>query len=529
MKHLSFFIFLIFLFPSFVCAENNTLYESVVIGDTKGNWGYPNPYAHYPRGPGYTRMSFLFDSLLWKTNDGIVPALAEKWGYDKRGKKYYFKINDNALWHDGRNVTAEDVKFTIEYYKKHPYGWVDVTDVKAVEVIGENEVVFYMTRPSAPFIENVAASMPILPQHIWEHIENPYHNIQKETFVGSGPFVFESCDPVRGFYHFKRNRNYYLGEVTVDNLIFSKVSNPLIFLLKNRIDISVIQPEMIDILKKNNFKIINSQSSWMKKLLINHNEPPFDNKLFRKAFYLCINREEIVRQAHRGFAEPANPGMLPAQHMYYCQDNNMLKYNPDLAKKLFIEIGYRFENGAMLDGNNKRVVIDFLVSDITAGGESGISRDAEILKKQLEKMGMKINLLHLDQSIIDERVKNRKFTVVLTGHGGIVGDPAFLNRLILCESGSSVNSACYEKNDSLVQLLREQIVEMDFNKRKKILCQVQSILSEDLPSMPLYYLSGYAAYNDENSPAWYYTKGGYSIGIPLPFNKMVCVNNDDKE
>jgi hypothetical protein len=52
------------------------------IADSKGDWGYPNPYRHYPRGPGYVRMSWVFDTLLWKDNGGYVPALASKWSYD---------------------------------------------------------------------------------------------------------------------------------------------------------------------------------------------------------------------------------------------------------------------------------------------------------------------------------------------------------------------------------------------------------------------------------------------------------------
>ena len=49
------------------------------IGDSKGDWGYPNPYRHYPRGPGYIRMSWVFDTLVWRNQKGYVPALADSW------------------------------------------------------------------------------------------------------------------------------------------------------------------------------------------------------------------------------------------------------------------------------------------------------------------------------------------------------------------------------------------------------------------------------------------------------------------
>jgi len=82
------------------------------IADPTGDWGFPSPYAHYSRGPGYVRMSYIFDTLVWKDDQGYIPALAESWEYLKDENAYLFNLRKNVNWHDGQKFTAEDVVFT---------------------------------------------------------------------------------------------------------------------------------------------------------------------------------------------------------------------------------------------------------------------------------------------------------------------------------------------------------------------------------------------------------------------------------
>lgn len=69
---------LLLLFCSTALAADNRTAEVLTIADSTGDWGFPSPYAHYSRGPGYVRMSLIFDTLIWKDENGFVPALAEK-------------------------------------------------------------------------------------------------------------------------------------------------------------------------------------------------------------------------------------------------------------------------------------------------------------------------------------------------------------------------------------------------------------------------------------------------------------------
>ena len=68
-----------------------------------------------------------------------------------------------------------------------------------------------------------------------------------------------------------------------------------------------------------------------------------------------------------------------------------------------------------------------------------------------------------------------------------------------------------------------QLAEMDPEKRKGIVFEIQKIYAEDLPAISLYYPDSMAAYNPKKNVEWYYTKGGISKGIPIPQNKMSLI------
>ncbi len=123
----------LFLIPFSVWAKPVSI-DRYVIGDRK-DWGFPAPYFHYPRGPGYLRMSMVFDTLIWKDAKGFIPMLADTWRYDPGRRAYIFELNPRARWHDGRPVTAADVVFTLAYMKRHPYPWIDLSHVAGGEAV----------------------------------------------------------------------------------------------------------------------------------------------------------------------------------------------------------------------------------------------------------------------------------------------------------------------------------------------------------------------------------------------------------
>jgi peptide/nickel transport system substrate-binding protein len=180
-------VFLAALIFGAISTEAASQIGEIRISDSKGDWGFPNPYRHYPRGPGYVRMGWVFDTLVWKDQKGYIAGLAEAWSFDAEKLAFTFKLNPKAKWHDGRPLTAEDVVFSLEYFKKHPYSWITIDHVSRAEARGLHMVVIYLSRPYSPFLSDIGGTMPILPRHIWESVEDPKRYNAPKAFIGSGP------------------------------------------------------------------------------------------------------------------------------------------------------------------------------------------------------------------------------------------------------------------------------------------------------------------------------------------------------
>ncbi len=498
--------------------------EEIRIADGKGDWGYPNPYRHYPRGPGYIRMSWVFDTLVWKDQNGYVPALADSWSYDKGKKGFTFKLNPKAKWHDGKPVTADDVVFTIGYFKKHPYAWTTLDYVDRAEAADEHTVVVFLTGPYAPFLSDVAGTMPVIPKHIWENIDNPQTSEDPKTFIGSGPYVFRDFNKAQGTYLYEAFPDYHLGRPKADRLIYVRSGKPMVSLLTGQVDLANIEPDMADQLGKKGMTVIEDERSWLKKVMINHRKAPFSDKRFRQALAYGIDRREIIDKAHHGFGTPASFGLLSPDHEMYNPDTPVYAHDPEKARKLIESLGYRADAQGRFSKEGQPLKIELLASNISVAGSNVADRDGEIVKRQLEKIGIAVELVNLEQATADSRVRNWDFDLAILGHGGITGDPKILNEMISSKWGAaSVNSARYDADPELNRLLEEQITEMDPARRKETVFAIQQRYAGDLPAISLYYLNSMAAYNPAKTIVWYYTKGGICRGIPIPQNKMSLI------
>jgi peptide/nickel transport system substrate-binding protein len=497
--------------------------KEIRIADGKGDWGYPNPYRHYPRGPGYIRMSWVFDTLVWKDGKGFIPSLATSWSYEPKSKSFLFNIRQDALWHDGKPFSADDVVFTIHYFMKHPYAWVPMKSIKGVEKTGPAQVAVHLEKPDASFLTYVGSTMPILPGHIWEGVEDPRSFHKKEAYIGTGPYRFVEFHKAKGTYLFEAFQDYYRGAPLAERLIYIKAGNPLMTLLSGKADLVNIKPEMAETLEKKGMAVLKNPPSWNKKLMINHRKEPLSDKRFRQALAHAIDKQAVIDRAHRGFGSPASAGLLSTEHPFHNPDIPTNVHDMKRAATLLGSLGYVRGEDGYFHKNGKPLRLELLASNISVAGESVEDRDGEVIAQQLEAAGIHVELLHLEQATTDARVLNWEFDLAISGHGGILGDARVMNRMIDPGASGSVNSSRYGANKELMDLMDAQLKEMDEDKRKQLVHRMQEIYAEDVPAIPLYYPETMAAYNPKKGIRWFYTYGGIALGIPIPQNKLSLI------
>jgi peptide/nickel transport system substrate-binding protein len=506
-------ILLLIICGASVAAEETV--DVITIADSTGDWGYPSPYGHYSRGPGYIRMSLIFDTLVWKDEKGFVPALAESWEYSADEKAYVFHLRKGVTWNDGEPFTAKDVAFTIQYINDHPYQWVDSSIIDTAEAIDDQTVKITLQKDYAPFLDQVAGTLPILPEHVYKDVSDPASFTDAKALTGTGPFKLVNYDKTQGTYLYEANENYYQGAPRVKQIKFVKVSTEMsaASLEKGEVDAASVPGEIVDDLKSKGFVIVEGTHDWVAKIMVNHMKAPFSDAKFRQALYYAIDRQDLVKTGLRGYGLMGSPGLYASDNEWYNPDQDQYSFDSAKAGALLEELGYEKKEGSQYYTNvSEPEAIELLVTAAT-------ERQGELIAKQLDAAGIKVNLRSVDSKTLDSMVGGWQFYLALSGHGGLGGDPAILNKVVLDQK--SFNSARYDDDPELNELLESQLEEMDPAKRKDLVDSAQGIIARDLPALPLYYTDSFWASNDKVS--FYYTYGGVGSGVPIALNKMIFV------
>jgi peptide/nickel transport system substrate-binding protein len=475
-----------------------------VIKLSGGDSGYLSPYTHAPHGGGGSKMELIFDSLLEKDENGFVPWLAEKYEIKDNGKNYLFTIRDGIKWHDGQPLTVEDVKFTFEYASKYPMVWSYISSdfFEKIEIIGKNQVQITVAKPSAPILENLVTTR-IIPKHIWENVDNPKEYVEKEAVIGCGPYMLTDYSKEHGTYRLEAFKDYWGPKQRIKVIEFVPVSQDILAFEQGEVDMARITPDVLSRFQNDpQCKIYQRPPFTGDRLLFNMGDNPvFQNKEMRQAFCYAINKNELVEKIQRGAGIPGNAGILPPKHIMY--NPNVKKYDHNIKKseEMLDKLGYdkKDANGIRQNANGEKLSFDLLV------GESSV-RSAEVIKEQLGKVGINLKVQSVDIKTRDARVREHKYQLAIMGHGNWGRDADYLRERFagLSKGGMAPDTiGVYGyKNDKLNELLEQQNQTFDNKQRKKLVFQIQEILAEDVPEIPLVYSTGYTVYKPAKYDGW---------------------------
>lgn len=478
-----------------------------------GDWGYPSPYAHYPRGPGGFKTALIFDSLLERDENGLIPWLAEEYQVKNNGRQYLFTIRRGVKWHDGKPLTADDVRFTFEYASKYPMVWSQFSgqDIAKVEIVGENQVLISVSSPNAAMLYNLGTTR-ILPRHIWEKVDNPREFTTAEAVTGCGPYRLTGYSKEHGTYRLSAFADYWGPQPRVKTLEFLPVSEPILAFEKGEIDLATITPDVLPrFANKSEYKIVQSPGFWGYRLLFNLGDNPLlQSREMRQAFAYAINSRDLVEKIARGAGIPGSAGILPPDHVMYNSKVKQYDRNLQKAGELLDKLGYkqRGEDGIRRDTNGNRLTFALAVPDTAV-------RLAEMLKAQLGHVGIEVTIRSADRNTHDARIQNNDYQLAVHGHEGWGNDANYLYERFGGEqqggiSPSSMGLRGYH-NDQLNKLLQQQRLEMDPAKRQKIVYQLQEVLAEEVLEIPLFYTTDYSVYRPSHYDGWMFMYDHHSL------------------
>lgn len=461
-----------------------------------GDYGYPQPFTVSPRGPGFYKLIFVFDSLVERDDKGIIPWLAESWSVSDDGREYTFNLREDVFWQDGVPFTADDVKFTYDYELEHVpvWGGLEPGIVESVEVTGSNTVKFVLNEPTATFLYKLTGFM-IIPEHIYKDVSDPMNYLEAEAITGTGPYYLTDYDKEHGSYKFVANEDYWGPAPAMGSVEFVPVSDEVIAFEQGDIDFTTISPDVQEKFSSDpDVRVELQHPFWGYELFFNMNKRPvLNDPNVRQAFAYAIDRGELVEKIARGAGEPGNMGILPDEHIWYNSDQPAYSYDPEKAAELLKEAGWEDTDGdGILDKDGEK--LSFV---LTVG--SSEARIGELIKERLGDVGIDVEVKALESKSRDANLNSGNYELGVSGFGGWGNDADYLRTRYSYSAGSGSSllsgAAVYGYiNEDIDKLGEDQLHETDENKRKEIVFEMQEILAGDVPTIPLYYT--------ENPDAW---------------------------
>ncbi len=478
------------------------------------DWGYPSPFLFYPRGPGYLQMSLVFDTLTWKNENGLIGLIAESWQVSQDRRQYVFQLRPNVRWHDGSRLTARDVAFSYRSLKEHRFTWCDLRVVRDARAVADLRVEIEIDSPYTPFLVDIAGSVPIIPQHVWEEVEDPQKFTEAAAFIGSGPFRLESYSKTHGTYSYLANKDYFFGRPRIERLQYVAVGDSFLAMKSGEIDALALWSRTLDAVSEfqgnPRYEIMRGPSAWVLRVVFNHHHPVFRRRDIRKALACSLDLEDVAQRLRHGHVLPGRPAFIPPGSPWFNHGTGQYHYDIEKARALVGSAGLQ----------------DFGFTLLAA---PEYIREAEYVSSQARKIGIELAVKSLPAATLDAKLREGAFEIALSGHGGIGGDPDVLRRQFCtpADPGAHAGAAAGPdmmrsygySNPELDRLGAAQLREFDDGKRHAMVGKIQEIIADDVPTIALWYPKIYFVYRPDVLDGWFFTP----IGIPTVENKLVYV------
>ena len=483
---------------------STSTYEVDVVRLAGGDWGYPTPFAHYPRGPGGFKMCMIFDSLLERDEKGLIPWLAERYTIEDNGLTYRFTVRKGVRWQDGTPLTAEDVAFSFQYTDRHSATWSYIFDaVDSVAVDTPHTVSVRLKKPHAAMLSNLGRTR-IIPKHIWEKVARPKELTTPEAVIGCGPYRLTHYSKEHGTYRFEASETFWGPKQRVRVIEYVPFSEPILAYENREIDMAAVTPDVLPRFRNDPLhKIVQSPAFWGYRLLMNMSAVALlQDVSVRQALAYAIDRDELVQKIARGAAVAGSPGILPPDHVMAVKDIRAYPFDPQQAGQLLDHAGcdHRNADGIRLAADGTLLNLDLLCS-------SQEIRMAELIRQRLQAVGINVTVRSMDGKTRDARVRDLDYQMAILGHGGWGGDPDYLVSH-LCGNVFDQNTAPSYSGlpgfdaPGLMNLLRRQQTEIDPGRRRELITSIQKTVAELVPELPLFYTAGYSIYRPATYDGW---------------------------
>src|SRR5919206_284992 len=428
-----------------------------------------------PSGMSHVVIEQVYSTLMALAPDAKpYPELAERYEASPDGLTYTFFLRQGVKFHNGDELTAEDVKFSFDRLRAKDSGYSygsQVETIDSVDVLDPHTVRFRLTKPTGPFLVYMAfPGSSIVPKKLVES----GHDLNAQP-VGSGPFKFVSYQP-RTAIKFERNPDYFeAGKPYFDAMEYRIISD--ITALTNAVisgqanfSNEIPAKDWSKVKSTPSLAAVTLEGSRYYWLLPNNTHPPLDNSKVRQAVAVAINRKAIVQGAFFGLATPILGGVIPQWNWGYA---DILFFKPEgdpaRAKQLLAEAGV--PNG-------------FETSMTIASSFPPMMAMAPIIQANLAAVGIKAKIGTMEiPRYWDEVWSTSNFDITTMYWVSPLADPDdFVSNNYKCGMAINVQKYCSKSMDEILEQAKSAPSQ---DERKALYRKMQELSLEEMGQVPL--------------------------------------------
>lgn len=476
-------------------------------------------------------LGFIYEGLTRLDKDQrAVPLLSDRWTVSEDGLIWEFHMRDGVYWHDGEPFTAYDVEFTIQTILnpsvKSPYKSL-LANVSQCIATDSSTVRIALKKPNSFMPEMM--TFPVIPKHQFATVDVLTASKDLNP-VGTGPYRFVTYDEGSGI-KLALNEDWWHKDVDgtlasegmyIENIqvsIFKKAEDAMGAFQSGEVDVAGLNfNEYLKYMDRTDLTIKSYASRNFEYVALNLNDPVLSDIYARRAIYLAIDREEIIKEALRGAGEKADLPVIPGCWLEDAEVSTGWK--PDIRpggateqpdeteadisaaatpEEVLAAGGWKKnEQGyyKVIKGSRRYLSLELLVNS----NNSTRVKAAEIICRQLEKAGIKVSLVQLQWKDVLSRINSGKFKMALLGcRVPQIPDISFMySGGYLPYASSSGYSEAYNVsgyvNTSVDEYISQIFGKNDAEDRKAAYRAMKEQVLNDCPYIGLYFLKDAMVY-----------------------------------
>jgi len=454
------------------------------------------------------KMNLYRGLAAYEADGKIGMEIADSYEIAPDNVTYTFKIKPNAKFHDGSDITAEDVKFSMERILDAKVGATFRADFQKVldhcEVVDNKTVKIILKEPCAPFLDYLTLPESVIVSKAWCETHN---NDLNSNPMGSGPYKFVSWDKGHEMMVAAFEQFYKPGKPESKSIRFVIAPDDTTrvnALRTGEVDLIDYVPakEVKALLNDQKFTVDISEAPFM-CLQFNCKEGPLANPLVRRAIAYAVDRQGVIDAAFVGRGTPINGfPTRKGQNNYDGKYDNYFSYDVEKAKSLLAEAGY--PNG-------------FKVKILSSSTYDMHKQTAIVVQDSLKKIGIDAQVELPDWSTRIERSNKGDYEIMVSGTAGNIVDMDWCTNYF-ASGEPRMNSSAWFADEKVDSLLREGRVTLDTQKREAIYDQLRDRLLELSPFV-------FINYREQCFARGKYVQGFTNMDGILTYNSGISLEN----